>query len=154
ELDRIRQRTWPQQLEIRQAHDSPDASPRHKGAENAVFLCGSVSLWLMFISVARARRSRCVSEMQLRSLALEPERAPVLAKRLRRRGVYALGQVEFLLVPLVAQRGEHALARERRFSQPDAAGVVDGIGDGRNRGRERAFAGFFRAKGPFRVHAL
>src|SRR5512146_1275292 len=92
--------------------------------------------------------------MALRAFATEPQRAAVLAESLRRGGIDTAGHLSLLRALLRAQRGQHALRRERRFAQANADCVVDRVRDRRNGRRERALACLLGTERAFGIDAL
>ena len=98
--------------------------------------------------------ARRIERMPLRPFALEAKRSTMFAKTCGRRWIYALGQVQSLVLSLRPQRSQHALRRERRFMQAHADCIVDRIRNCRNGRRQRSFAAFLRAKRTFRIDAL
>src|SRR5689334_13026269 len=81
--------------------------------------------------------ARWIQRMPRRTLALKPERTPVLAQARRFGGIDAFGEIELLLVVAITQSGKNALRRERRFAETNASRVEDRVGNRGNRCSKR-----------------
>src|SRR5690349_4037342 len=92
--------------------------------------------------------------MPLRALATKPKRAAVLAEADGCSGIDSFSKVYRLGILASTQRRQNALGRKWRLVQADADRIVNGVGNGGYRRRQRAFAAFLRAEWSLWIHAL
>src|SRR5579864_3201168 len=92
--------------------------------------------------------------MPLRALAAKPKCATMLAEARGSCGIDSFSKVYRLGILASTQRRQNALGRKWRLVQADSDRIVNGVGNGGYRRRQRAFAALLRAERSFGIHAL